>query len=64
MKPVIALIAALGLSACADMAPDGGVANYDTLKAAQQTCAARGGQLVLKDQGNAREIDAYTCKGT
>ena len=63
MRAAIAMILALGLCACADAGPDGGVASYDALKSAQQACAARGGQLVLKDQGDARDIEAYACKG-
>ena len=65
MKLVAALLLVMGLSACADVSsPDGGVANYDALRAASQACAAKGGKLVLKDQGNARNIDAFVCKGT
>ena len=64
MKTALALILALGLAACAGAGPDGGVANYDALRAASQACAAKGGKLVLKDQGNARDIDAFVCKGT
>ena len=58
------MILALGLGACATGGPEGGVATYDALKAAQDSCAARGGRLVLKDQGDARDIEAYACKGT
>jgi hypothetical protein len=56
---------ALCLSGCADGGgPDGGVANYDALKSAHDKCSAQGGKLVLKDQGNARDIQAYACKRT
>ncbi|HEX2801484.1 MAG TPA: hypothetical protein VHN73_05430 [Phenylobacterium sp.] len=64
MKVALAMILALGLCACATGGPDGGVASYDVLKAAQDNCAARGGRLVLKDQGDNRNIEAYACKGT
>ena len=59
----ILIACALGLSACADGGgPDGGVANYDALKAAHDKCTTQGGKLVLRDQGNARDIQAYACK--
>jgi hypothetical protein len=65
MKLAAALILALGLAACEGGAgPDGGVANYDALRTAHQACAAQGGKLVLKDEGNARDISAYACKRT
>ena len=65
MKLALAMIAVLGLGACAsDSGPDGGVASYDALKTAHDKCATQGGKLVLKDQGNARDIQAYACKRT
>jgi len=60
----IAAILALGLAACEATEPNGGAADYDALKRAQADCAAEGGKLVLKDQGDAQRIDAYTCKRT
>ena len=63
MRAALAMIAVLGLGACAsDAGPDGGVANYDALKSAHDKCATQGGKLVLRDQGNARDISAYACK--
>ena len=60
---LIAILVALGTAACADgPAPDGGIANYDALKLAQTDCAARGGKLVLKTDGDPQSIDAWTCK--
>ncbi len=59
---MLTLAIAAGLSACAASTPDGGVANYDALKAARDKCAAQGGTLTLTDQGDARRIDAYTCE--
>jgi putative hemolysin len=62
MRLVLALAMALTLAACATER-EGGVANYDGLKQAQEKCAAQGGKLVLKDQGNSQWLDAYSCKG-
>jgi len=58
---VIALVA-LGLSACAEAGPQGGVANYDSLRAAAKTCEDQGGRLVLRDQGDPQNISDYGCK--
>ena len=40
----------------------GGIATYDDLKAAQQTCAAKGGVMKLKKNGNAQYLDDYACE--
>ena len=40
----------------------GGVATYDALKAARDACVARGGELVLTPEGNAKRMSAYSCK--
>jgi hypothetical protein len=53
---------ALSLAACETTANNGGTADYDALKRAQQDCAAQGGSLVLQDQGDPQRIQAYTCK--
>jgi hypothetical protein len=56
----------LGLAACAggiDTMRDGGVATYDAIKAATEACAARGGTLKLKRNGNAQYLDDYACEG-
>jgi hypothetical protein len=63
LLPIVAMLA-LGLAACEATEPNGGAADYDALKRAQADCAAEGGKLVLKDQGDAQRIDAYTCKRT
>ena len=58
---------ALGLCACAgglDTMRDGGVATYDSIKAARDTCAAKGGQLRLKRNGNAQYLEDYACERT
>lgn len=60
----VAAVLALGLAACETGANAGGTADYDALKRAQADCAAQGGKLVLKDQGDPQRIDAYTCKRT
>ena len=56
----------LMLTACAsgpgvDMRT-GGVATYDALKAARDACVAKGGELQLADQGNAKRMSSYSCK--
>ena len=56
---------ALGLAACAggiDTMRDGGVATYDSIKAATEACAAKGGQLRLKRNGDAQYLDDYACE--
>ena len=40
MRIAVALILVLGLAACASSAREGGIANYDGLKQAQEKCAA------------------------
>ena len=63
MRRLIAFMAALPLlAACASAAPAGGVANYDALQRAQASCAAGGGTLALKKDGDATRIDAYDCE--
>ena len=61
---VLATLMLFGLTACESGVNAGGTADYDALKRAQADCAAQGGKLVLKDQGDAQRIDAYTCKRT
>jgi hypothetical protein len=39
-----------------------GTADYDSLARAHADCAAKGGELVLKDQGDAQYIQDYVCK--
>jgi hypothetical protein len=52
----------LGLAACATER-EGGIANYDALKQAQEKCAAQGGKLMLKPGGNSQWLEDYSCKG-
>jgi hypothetical protein len=54
----------LGLAACETAENAGGTADYDALKRAEADCAAQGGKLVLKDQGDPQRITAYVCKRT
>ena len=59
------LVAALALSACETTGGNiSGTADYDSLKRATDDCKAKGGKLVLKDEGNAQHILDYVCKGT
>ena len=55
-------ILAVGLTGCALGGRDGGLATYDALAEAQRKCAAEGGKLVRKDEGNAARIDAFACE--
>jgi hypothetical protein len=55
----------LGLSACETSGNNvAGTADYDSLKRATDDCKAKGGTLVLKDEGDAQHIQDYVCKGT
>ncbi|WP_148216832.1 hypothetical protein [Phenylobacterium zucineum] len=58
------MLLTLALAACAT-APaqrEGGLATYDALRDAQQACAAKGLTLKLRDQGNARRLDHWSCQ--
>jgi hypothetical protein len=58
------LALAVGLGACETTGNNvSGTADYDSLKRAQEECAAQGGQLVLKNGGDAQYIQDYACKG-
>jgi hypothetical protein len=67
MRNVVAiaiLALAVGLSACEPTGNNvSGTADYDSLKRAQEDCASHGGQLVLKNGGDAQYIQDYACKG-
>ena len=62
MRTAIAMMLVLGLAACATER-EGGIANYDGLKQAQEKCAAQGGKLTLKEGGNSEWLQDYSCKG-
>jgi len=52
----------LALAGCVGApARDGGVATLDALKDAQARCAARGGTVQLKTEGDPASIDDYAC---
>ncbi|MBS0364102.1 MAG: hypothetical protein JSR98_22235 [Proteobacteria bacterium] len=64
---VVALSALAGASValCACETPGNnvaGTADYDGLKQARDACVARGGELVLKDQGDPEYLQDYVCK--
>ena len=63
MRIAIGIILALSLAGCASSEREGGIANYDGLKQAQEKCAAQGGKLTLKDGGNSEWLQDYSCKG-
>ena len=63
MRLVLATVLVLGLAGCASSEREGGIANYDGLKQAQEKCAAQGGKLMLKDGGNSQWLEDYSCKG-
>ena len=65
MRTALVILAALALSACVSgvgAGNSGGLATYDDLKAAQQACAAKGGKLVLKRNGDANYLPDYGCE--
>lgn len=58
-------ILGLGLlvSACVSgPSPMDDVANYDALRSARAACAAKGGELRLRDQGDPERISSFACK--
>ena len=56
-------VIALGLAACETGGANvAGTADYDSLSRATKDCAAKGGKLVLKPEGDAQYIGAYECK--
>ena len=61
MRAALAMILMLGLCACETAANEGGVADYDALRKAQQACAAQGGTFKLKPGGDAEYIQDYDC---
>jgi len=56
-------LSALALGACASGATrDKGVATLDALRDVQAACAARGGTMQLKPDGDPQYIGAYACQ--
>jgi hypothetical protein len=41
---------------------NGGIATYDDLKEAQQSCAAKGGHMKLKRNGDPQYLEDYACE--
>ena len=62
MKAAFLALFALGLAACETVTNEGGVADYDALRKAQQACAAQGGTFKLKPGGDAEYIQDYACE--
>ena len=62
MKLALTMVLLLGLTACETAANEGGVADYDALRKAQQACAAQGGVFKLKPGGDAQYIQDYACE--
>jgi hypothetical protein len=64
VRAVLAIgLTALLLGACETAGNNvAGTADYDALKQAHDKCAAQGGELVLKDQGDPTYIQDYVCK--
>ncbi|HXU99633.1 MAG TPA: hypothetical protein VG166_03965 [Caulobacteraceae bacterium] len=66
MKALLVPVALLILAACAGGAGsydlDHGPADYDALKAATDKCHADGGEIVLKNGYDSRELSNYECK--
>ena len=62
MRAALILVVLMGMTACVS-SREGGIANYDGLKQAQEACAANGGKLKLKDGGNSQWLEDYSCKG-
>ncbi|ODT87980.1 hypothetical protein [Phenylobacterium sp. SCN 70-31] len=61
----LTLACVLALAACSSGAGygrSGGLATYDDLRAAQEACSAKGGDLRLKRNGDAKYLDDYACE--
>ena len=56
-------LASLSLGACAGSPTrDEGVATLDALRDLQTACAAKGGTMKLKTEGDPQYINAYACE--
>lgn len=63
MRAAAIPLMALALCACAGgPTREGGVASLDALRDAQAACAARGGTMQLKPEGDPSYIGAYACQ--
>jgi hypothetical protein len=66
MRPLAILIFLTVLASCAEKAEgpawyEGGNADYDSLKAAEQTCKDKGGDFQLKPGGDPTHLGDYAC---
>ena len=63
-RGVAAALACVALSACVSglAQPDGGIATYDALRAAQKDCEAKGRVFHLKHNGDAQYLEDYACE--
>ena len=65
MRTAALIAITLALAGCASgvgFGRSGGIATYDDIKAAQQACAAKGGQLRLQKNGDPQYLDDYACE--
>lgn len=65
MRGLMLMSAILTLAGCASgPQSSGGYATYDDLRRATDACAAKGGHLALVRNGDARDLQDYTCEKT
>jgi len=63
MRGALIVILALSAAACGTVGgPTGGYVTYDVLAQMQRDCAAKGGTLKQKTEGDPRWIDAWACE--
>ena len=65
MRTAALILITLALAGCAGgvgFGRSGGIATYDDLKVAQKACAAKGGTLKLKRNGDAQYLEDYACE--
>ena len=67
MKLAAVILIAAGLAGCSSMGGagagrNGGIATYDDLKDATKICAAKGGHLKLRRNGDAQYLEDYACE--
>jgi hypothetical protein len=63
MRVLAFALTAVSLAACAGpVRRDEGVATLDALRDVQAACAAKGGTMKLKTEGDPQSIDAYACE--
>ena len=64
MRIAVLIAAMLALAACNSVGTgqNAGIATYDDLKAATEKCAAKGGTLKLKRNGDVQYLEDYACE--